>query len=259
VSTDLEPVADTPPASSLIRQAGTTREISQAIAEYHDLCARVLEKSDFQRIGVRDFPKKSAWRKLAVAFNVSCSYLERNYHRDEDGNIVSAEVVARATAPNGRYMDGLGVCHRNERKYSKPEHDIPATAATRATNRACADLFGMGEVSAEEVTDDVVDVPAPKPLRKVRQAGPPGMGDPTIYVQPDTGEVVPDGSEKERQRLITEMFSLFKALDSNDERTGYDDYRTHAGISLTKKGRDYTLEEAEGCVKYLSSIVERPF
>jgi hypothetical protein len=37
--------------------------------------------------------------------------------------------------------------------FSNPQHDIPATAFTRASNRAKADLFGMGEVSAEEVQE----------------------------------------------------------------------------------------------------------
>ena len=93
---------------------------------------------------------------------------------------VRAEVIVRATAPGGRTMDGLGSCDLREKccdsrrcrnsarghrhcdqvdghdpamHFSHPQHDIPATAHTRATNRACSDLFGFGEVSAEEIQD----------------------------------------------------------------------------------------------------------
>jgi hypothetical protein len=38
-----------------------------------------------------------------------------------------------------------GGCDSLEKRYSKPNHDIPATAETRAKNRACADLLGMKE------------------------------------------------------------------------------------------------------------------
>lgn len=34
----------------------------------------------------------------------------------------------------------------------KPDHDLPATAETRARNRSYANLFGHGEVSAEEIS-----------------------------------------------------------------------------------------------------------
>jgi len=70
---------------------------------------------------------------------------------------VFAEFVVRATAPNGRSVDGWGAASVAEKgnpsgkALGKLMHDIPATAETRAKNRACADLFGLGEVSAEEV------------------------------------------------------------------------------------------------------------
>ena len=36
---------------------------------------------------------------------------------------------------------GGGGCHR----FAKPNHDVPATAETRAKNRACSDLLGIGD------------------------------------------------------------------------------------------------------------------
>jgi hypothetical protein len=121
---------------------------------FAELCTALLEPGDYQRIGPKDFKKKSAWRKLAAAFNVSDTMLERNYDRRDDGRIIRCEVVVRATAPNGRSAEGLGLASVYERQFSNPEHDIPATAHTRAKNRAFADLFGLGEVSAEEITGD---------------------------------------------------------------------------------------------------------
>jgi len=67
---------------------------------------------------------------------------------------VRARFKVRATSPNGRHMDGIGICDVTERQFTHPEHDIVATAHTRAINRAFADLFGLGAVSAEEMTEE---------------------------------------------------------------------------------------------------------
>lgn len=168
--------------SPIVMPAAPVEVVRSAFENYQAVCHALLDDDDYQSIGQRRFRKKSAWRKLAVAFDVSCVILDRIYERDDRGRVTRAEVVTRAQAPNGRTMDGLGACDYRERccpafygyycrqadwrnhtccgddcdgfrHFSKPEHDIPATASTRATNRACADLFGMGEVSAEEMPE----------------------------------------------------------------------------------------------------------
>lgn len=53
--------------------------------------------------------------------------------------------VQRAIMPDGRFSDGWGGCTPVEKRFAKPNHDVPATAETRAKNRACSDLFGIGE------------------------------------------------------------------------------------------------------------------
>jgi hypothetical protein len=122
---------------------------------FHDLCIALLDESDYQSISGKRYKKKSAWRKLSAAFNVSDTVLKRNYtFTSDDERIVRAEVLVRATAPNGRSAEGLGIASVHERRFNNPEHDVPATAHTRAKNRAFADLFGLGEVSAEEITGD---------------------------------------------------------------------------------------------------------
>jgi hypothetical protein len=124
---------------------------------FHDLSAALLDKSDYQRIGGKEYKTKSAWRKLAAAFNVSDEIVEKVYDRDpESGRIIRAEFTVRATAPNGRSTVGVGLASVFERHFSNPEHDLPATAHTRAKSRAFSDLFGLGEVSAEEMDDQPV-------------------------------------------------------------------------------------------------------
>jgi hypothetical protein len=172
--------------SSLIALSAPLDDIIAAQKSYHETCAALLDESDIQVIGTKAFKKRSAWNKLSVAFGVSTEEQRTTHERDERGRIIRTECVVRAKAPNGRVSDGLGACDRFERccepeicnkreiwedtgkptghthctfpchqaHFSNPQHDIPATAFTRASNRAKADLFGMGEVSAEEVTGD---------------------------------------------------------------------------------------------------------
>jgi hypothetical protein len=123
---------------------------------YQDLLPRLLEPSDFQNAGDgKRFVKKSGWRKIARAFNLSLLIIERTVERDDEGHAVRAEVVARAIAPNGQSQDGDGYCSIDEERFrdirgrQRIEQDLRATATTRAKNRAIADLVGMGDVDDE--------------------------------------------------------------------------------------------------------------
>lgn len=179
---ELEPVR----RSGVVVLAAPLTEIVQAQQQYHDVCLALLDDNDIQVIGKKQFKKRSAWNKLAVAFGVSTTEVRTVHERDEQGRIIRTECVVRASAPNGRTSDGIGACDLYERccdpatctkrthwedsgrptghvhctlpckqaHFSNPQHDIPATAFTRASNRAKADLFGMGEVSAEEINDN---------------------------------------------------------------------------------------------------------
>lgn len=122
--------------------------------------------------------------------------------RDEDGQPVRAEAIVIAVAPNGRSAEGFGACSITEPRFTtqnrarkrseqrpgpcngddktcpihyahggapiesarqKLEHDLPSTAETRARNRAYSNLFGNGELSAEEVDaygGEVIESPA---------------------------------------------------------------------------------------------------
>lgn len=135
---------------------------------YQDLVKRLLDKTDYQRVGDKHLKKKSAWRKLATAFNISDDIVEEEIIRDECNRIISAKFVVKATLPNGRYGMGIGDCSIYDKikkddekepspfelrkRFSNAEHDIIGTAHTRAKSRAISDLIGSGEVSTEEMS-----------------------------------------------------------------------------------------------------------
>ena len=160
--------------------------VDQAISEwdeYQKLTRRLLDESDYQRIGNRQFKKKSAWRKYARAFNIADRIVYEQIERFEDGFPIWARIRVQAQAPNGRTCEADHECHVKERcclaaaglpcdkrtwrghtccasgcngraHWSHPG-DLPATATTRAKNRAISDLIGAGEVSAEEATGSI--------------------------------------------------------------------------------------------------------
>ena len=134
---------------------------------YQDLCKGILDKSDYQKIIVkekdpetgkyvsteREFKKKSAWQKLARAFNVDTKIVEREFQRTKTGRIKEAYYCVLASLPNGRSVESDALCSRSERgKDNVSDHTIMATAKTRATSRAIAELIGAGEVSSDEMT-----------------------------------------------------------------------------------------------------------
>lgn len=131
-----------------------TVDIDKALSEweaYQIFTKKLLNESDYINIKGKAFKKKSAWRKYARAFNINTEIIDKTITKTDKGRVVEAEFVVRATLPDGRHCDGWGSCSRFEHNKNNPNHDIPATAMTRATNRAIADLIGAGEVSAEEV------------------------------------------------------------------------------------------------------------
>ncbi len=163
--------------STLVALAASSADILAAQSLYRQLVADLLTTDDYQVIQGEARKRKSGWRKLAHAFGISLEIVSVTHDRDDSGHIVRTEVVALATHPNGRSSDGLGACDvfekccrgatlcRKNHEHCRPEcpgsihfahaqHDIPATAETRAKNRAISDLIGAGEVSAEELGDE---------------------------------------------------------------------------------------------------------
>jgi hypothetical protein len=150
-TTDLMPVE--PTHTSMLMPLGTADQARAAISAYEELKRAIVRPDDIQKIQGREFLKKSFWRRVATCFGLSLE-LVREERLELDGHL-AYRVVYRAIAPNGRSMDGDGYCSTAEKgRESWPEHNVRATAHTRAKNRAISDLVGGGEVSAEEIVDD---------------------------------------------------------------------------------------------------------
>ncbi|KAH9618633.1 hypothetical protein KSS87_022530 [Heliosperma pusillum] len=112
--------------------------------DYQKAAMQVLEKSDYTMISGNPYIKKSGWRKIAFYFNVSFEIKDKTIEFDDNRNVQRAEFVIRASMLGGRFSDGWGSCERREKKFMKPNNDIPSTAETRAKNKACQDLIGIG-------------------------------------------------------------------------------------------------------------------
>lgn len=180
----------------ILRPADSLDAIAEAFKQYQAVCERILTEDDYQEYEGKKRKKKSAWRKLATAFNVSTEVVEKEIERDESRNVLAAFFTIRALAGT-RQTNGSGYCEVTEKccptrtggkcrkaawkghyccengcdgrkHWTHANHDIIATAETRAKNRAIADLIGCGEVSAEELTDE--GTPSSPPPR---QAAPP--------------------------------------------------------------------------------------
>lgn len=131
-------------------------QTKQAMAIYQQGLQAILADNDWQQFVDRrgnrhKFLKRSGWRKIALWFGLNLETQREEIDRDVNGHPLRARVVYRAIASDGRYADGEGGCDTTERNIQKPEHDLLATAATRAVNRAISNLVGLGEVSADEI------------------------------------------------------------------------------------------------------------
>ncbi|XP_010543313.1 PREDICTED: uncharacterized protein LOC104816277 isoform X2 [Tarenaya hassleriana] len=113
--------------------------------EFQNTATAILEKSDYTAISGNMYIKKSGWRKISFYFNVSYEIRDKTIEFDDNKNVQRAEFIVRAHMHGGRFADGWGSCERREKRFMKPNHDIPSTAETRAKNRACQDLLGIGE------------------------------------------------------------------------------------------------------------------
>lgn len=132
----------------LVCPVAATDTILQAWRRFHDLRLKLLDPNDFTEIRGERFAKKSAFRKLALAYGISTECVRED--RIEFKSATAYLFTIKAMSPNGRSMIGSGSCHSDERRFTKPS-DCRATAETRATNRAIANLLGWAQISAEEV------------------------------------------------------------------------------------------------------------
>ncbi|XP_040382070.1 uncharacterized protein LOC102703988 [Oryza brachyantha] len=138
-------VFDSPPPPACFAAHDPFPAVSVAnFRKYQEAALSILDKSDYTSISGNPYIKKSGWRKISCFFNISFEIKDRSIEFDENRNVKRAEFLVRASMQGGRFSDGWGSCDRREKKLNKPNHDVPSTAETRAKNKACQDLVGIG-------------------------------------------------------------------------------------------------------------------
>lgn len=151
--------------SGMITPAGTIEDVLQQWHLYQELKNRIGTPKDFLEFTTKDgekrtHPKKSFVRKVQRFFNISCDITQDEPLRDEKGNIIAWLAKARAVhLGTGAYQEADGSCSFEEKATNQRTiHNIRSHAITRAKNRAILDLVGFGEVSAEEIVADELEI-----------------------------------------------------------------------------------------------------
>lgn len=174
--------------------------VQEAISQwqtFEDLKQSLLVSDDYAIIQSKPYVKKSGFRKIAVFFGLSDEINHEERHDREDGSFYW-RIKVKAIAPNNRTSIGVGICDSTERRFNHVEHDVYATAHTRAKNRAISDMVAGGIVSAEEMQ---THNPTVKPRKKVEAI----VGEP----EPTPARNEPDNDEEH----------IIKTLHINDIQT----------------------------------------
>jgi len=129
----------------------------KAMAQFEQIKTEILNNdTDIVIIEGKKYIKRSGWRKIALAFNVTTEIVKIEREKIDDKYVV--RVLARAKAPNGRVSEEMGISDSGEFEKGKLKgkgtyHNIESKAVTRAINRAISNLVGGGELSAEEIIE----------------------------------------------------------------------------------------------------------
>lgn len=207
----------------------SVEEAKQRMALYQEFVKGLLTETDYQKIQGKDFKKKSAWRKLAMAMNISVRIISERREELQNGDF-AYHFDCEAKHPNGRVMPGSGSCTAYEKaawkdgkwqiekaiyangKFVRKEwqsaepnsvHNVRSTAETRASNRCVSNLVAAGEVSAEEADqgdkNDQYSHPTPPPAAKTTQpvasVGPDEMNCPECGKKMYDNRYVADGGK----------------------------------------------------------------
>ncbi len=141
---------------------------AEAFRKFDQFKKRILNANDVVDIQGKLYLKRSAWSKWALVCGISDRLLSYERvpakGRDEENGFYYRVVWEAFHQPTGRSSVGTGIVSSKEKKnWTHEEHDIWATACTRARNRAISGLIGGGEVSAEEMTSDDTTTPTIQP------------------------------------------------------------------------------------------------
>lgn len=168
----------------MVMPLASPAQARQAIQAYEALKASIVQPSDIQKIQGRDFLKKAFWRRVATCFGLSLELVSEQRGHDEKGGLFYS-VIYKAIAPNGRTMTADGYCSTSEQgRGGWPEHNVRATAHTRAKNRAISDLVGGGEVSADELPEYADELPPMQQRMGASQHQQPATARPSAATNP---------------------------------------------------------------------------
>lgn len=106
--------------SGIVEPAADASEVKEMYDRFSDMKSEIIGKEDKQKIGNNFFIKKSGWRKIATAFNVSVSVAEKEIKREpiaEGFELIHVIVTAEASAPNGKSVSAMGACSSNESNF----------------------------------------------------------------------------------------------------------------------------------------------
>ena len=166
---------DKPPTGEMVlvpvQPLFTPEQAAEALRKFERLKKEVLVRDDYQTIAGKQYIKKSGFRRIALCFNLSDRIVEQERTDREDGTF-TWRIIVEARADNGRVCNGVAICDSAERNFAHLEHDVYATAHTRAKNRAISDMVAGGVVSAEEMTNAPPE--RPKTKKKAQASIPAG-------------------------------------------------------------------------------------
>ncbi|KKK79392.1 hypothetical protein LCGC14_2833970, partial [marine sediment metagenome] len=163
------------PPASLLAYLPPIKEVKAYFDYIQEFKKSILDKKDIQVIGKNTHICRSGWEKFVNVFRldhwiVSTKKEITRQHlqsfkweksvqpwikipdRDEWLDGIQYTVVVAMKSLTGSVTQGIGLVQQYEGgRDDRKEHDILAHAETRAFNRACSKIIGLGEVSAEEV------------------------------------------------------------------------------------------------------------
>ena len=158
----------------VMHEAMSPDDAKAMMGRYQAYVDSLLDPSDYQLIKKTKFKKKSAWRKLAMASELSVRIVDERREELPSGDF-AYHFVCEATNLNGRVTSGSGSCTAYEKailnngewqilktdwntkqktwETATPNtlHNVRSTAETRAWNRAVSNMIAAGEVSADEI------------------------------------------------------------------------------------------------------------
>ncbi len=143
-----------PEASPLIPIMGA-QQLKAQFEAFESMKVAILDPKDDTYVvqGVARI-RKSGWRKLALAFNLSDEVLQEYQEFDPKDPLRWVwHVQVKVSSRGGRSVIGVASCSSTERKFAHPEHDTHAMAHTRAKSRAIADMLAAADLVAEEEED----------------------------------------------------------------------------------------------------------